>query len=144
MPDLWIPSKYKQAQKKIAIVFYYQPSTGHITPGFPDEFPLPPILAQEGFQKIVCRTAQEVDIWDKKCREQEAREQEMSDEQREAVEGPIRRMVRQELTNKMMNSSNALNREFCRQALLKLDEQEERLKMKRESFQHVVGYEDGH
>lgn len=144
MPDLWIPSKYKPAQKKIAVVFYYQPSTGHITPGAPDNFPLPKVLENEGFQKIVCTTAQEVDRWDKKCREQEARELEMSDEQREAVEGPMRRLARQELTHHMMNSRNAINREFCRQALLKLDEAEERLKIKRESFQHIVGFEDGH
>ena len=144
MPDLWIPSQYKPAQKKVAIVFYYQPSTGNITPGAPDNFPLPKVLEDEGYQKIVCHTAQEVDLWDKKCREQEKREQEKTDEEREAIEGPIRRMARQELINKMLNSRNAVNREFCRQALLKLDEMEERLKIKRESFQHVVGFEDGH
>ena len=144
MTTLWLPKSCKPAQKKIAVVFYYQKSTGHITPGFPDQFPLPKVLENEGFQKIVCTTSAEVDIWDKKCREQEARETEMTDEQREAVEGPIRRMARQELTHKMMNSRNAMNREFCRQALLKLDEAEERMKMKRESFQHIVGYEEGH
>lgn len=141
---LWIPKHLQGGQKKISVVFYYQRSTGHISPGFPENFPLPKLLKNEGFEKIVCRTVHEVELWDKKCREQERREQEMTDEQREAVEGPIRAKARADLVSHMMNSRNALNREFCRQALLKLDEHEERMKMKRESFQHLVGYEDGH
>lgn len=143
MTTLWVPSSYKPAEKKIAIVFYHQKSTGHIQVGFPDQYPLPKILEKEGFEKIVCRTAKEVELWDQKMREQEKREEEWTDEQREMIEGPIRRMARQELTHKMMHSRNAINREFCRQALLQLDLAEERMKMKRESFMHIVGFEDG-
>jgi transketolase len=111
--------------------------------GFPEQFPIPPAWAKLGYQKVVCRSAAEVDSWDKKLREQEKRESEMTYEQREAVEGPIRAYVRQELQHKMATSRNAINREFCRQALQKLDDDENRRRMKRESFMHIVGFEDG-
>ena len=144
MTTLWVPSSYRSAVKKIAIVFYHQPSTGRIMVGSPDNFPLPEPLKKIGFQKIVCTTAQEVDAWDKKFRAQEAREEEMTDEQREAVEGPVRAWARAELVTAMMNARNSLNKEFCRHALERLDADEAKRKMKKESFQHCVGFEDGH
>lgn len=140
---LWLPKHLQPAQKRIAIVFYRNPTTDHIVVGFPENFPVPPSWAKAGYVKHVCRTTHEVEIWDQKMRDQERREAEMTDEQREAAEAPVRAYVRQELTQKMMNSRNAVNREFCRQALLKLDADEERRRMKRESFMHVVGFEDG-
>ncbi len=143
MPELWLPRHLRPAQKRIAVVFYQNPKTQHIIVGFPEQFPIPPAWAKIGYQKYVCRSAAEVDQWDKKLRDQERRENEMTDEQREAIEGPVRQYVRQELIHKMMNSRNPVNREFCRQALAKLDADEERKKMKRESFMHIVGFEDG-
>ncbi len=141
--NIWIPGQPKPGIKKIAVVFYHQPSTGRILVGFPEQFPLPRPFAAAGFQKIVCRTAGEVDLWDKKIREQEKREDEMTDEQREAFEGPIRAWARGQLVTSMLNARNETNREFCRHALEKMDEDERRRKMKKESFMHIVGFEDG-
>ncbi len=143
-PEIWIPGQSRPAVKKIAIVFYHQKSTGRILVGAPEQYPLPSMFARMGYEKIVCTTAQDVDRWDKKYREQEKRENEMTDEQREAIEGPIRQMVRAELVTSMLNARNEVNREFCRAAIARLDEDWENKKMKRESFQHIVGYEDGH
>jgi hypothetical protein len=111
-----------------------------ITVGFPEQFPAP-----RGAEKIVCNTASEVDRMSNLMREQEKREQEMSDAEREAIEGPMRKYLREELQNRMANSTNALNREFCRMALEKIDAQErDRTKMNRESYMHAEGFEAGH
>lgn len=141
--NLWIPQHLRPAQKRLAVVFYFQKSSGRIIVGFPDNFPIPPSFAKVGFEKIVCRTASDLDLWDKKFREQEKREDEMTDEAREAFEGPIRAWARQELVTAYMNARNALNKTFCKMALDKLDEDEKRRKMTKESYMHVCGFEDG-
>lgn len=143
MPDLWLPSHLKSAQKRIAVVFYENKASGRIMVGFPENFPIPKPFELAGFQKVVCRSAAEVDLYDKKMRAQEKREEEMTDEQREAAEGPIRDWARAQLVTSMMNARNTLNKEFCRSALAKMDADEQRRKMKRESFMHIVGFEDG-
>ncbi len=142
-PTIWIPGQSRPAVKKISVVFYYQKSSGRIQVGFPEQFPLPQSLKKIGFERVICRTAKEVELWDQKMRDQERRENEMTDEQREAIEGPVRAWARAELVTSMMNARNPVNREFCRSALEKLDEDERRRKMKRESFMHIVGFEDG-
>ncbi len=111
--------------------------------GFPEQFPLPKPWELAGFEKIVCRSAAEVDLWDKKMRAQEQREDEMSDEAREAFEGPIRAWARAQLVTSLMNARNEINRTFCRAALDKMDADEKRRQMKKESFMHIVGFEDG-
>ncbi len=139
--ELWLPQHLRPAVKRTRVVFYFNPTTNHILVGFPEQFPCPHV----GYQKIVCQNAADVDRWDKKLREQERRIEEMTDEQREAVEGPMRRAARAELYQKMVNSRNAVNREFCRQAIAKIDEYEDELKKKKvESVMHIVAHEDGH
>lgn len=142
-PEIWIPGQTRSAVKKIAVVFYYQKTTGCIMVGFPEQFPIPPQLSSIGFERIICRSAAEVDTWDKKMREQEKREEEMTDEQREAIEGPMRAWARGQLVTAMLNARNPLNRDFCRAALDRMDEDERRRKMKKESYMHIVGFEDG-
>ena len=138
--DLWLPQHLRAARKVTRVVFYENPTTGHILVGFPEQFPCP----HKGYVKIVCQNAADVDRWDKKLRDQERREAEMTDEQREAVEAPMRRQARAELYQKMVNARNAMNREFCRQAIAKIDEYEDMLRRnKTESYQHIVGFEDG-
>ncbi len=141
MADLWIPRHLRPAVKRIKIVFYHNPKTDRVEVGFPEEFecPLP------GYLKIVCQTAAEVEKWSEKKRKQDARDREMTDEQREAIEGPIRDAVRKDLVSKMLTSRNALNRDFCRWALQQMDKQDElRKKEKVESYMHVEAAEEGH
>ena len=44
----------------------------------------------------------------------------------------------------MANARNNLNREFCRMALQKIEEAEEKGKMVRDSYLHAEAYEAGH
>lgn len=135
---LWVPSYMRRARKAISVVFYVHVDSKRITVGFPDEFPAP-----KGFDKIVCTTAHEVEYMSRLLRKQEQIDEERTDEEREAFEGPIRRHCRQELQHRMANSHNAINREFCRIALQKLDEYEANLRMKRVSYMHSEAFEDG-
>lgn len=141
--NLWVPKHLRPAVKRIAVVFYYNPTDKRIIVGFPDNFPVPPSFAKAGYQKIVCTSAHELEIWSQKLRDQEKRDEEMSEEQRERLEGPIRDWARKELISSMMNARNPINREFCRAALQKLDEDTERRKMKKISYMHQEGFEDG-
>ena len=59
------------------------------------------------------------------------------------MEGPLRRHVRQELQHRMATSHNAINREFCRVALERLDKYEKHLRFKRDSYMHAEAFEDG-
>ena len=136
---LWVPRTLPQAKKTVSVVFYYSKKLDRVLVGFPENFPAP-----KGFLKIVCTTAAEVDRWSAKLRAQEKREDDLTEEQREAVEGPIRAYARAELHRLMANARNALNRDFCRSALAKMDEDENRRKMKKESFMHCEAAEDGH
>ena len=132
---LWIPKH--TAVKRTNVVFYYNTTLDHIVVGFPEEFPCP----LHGYQKIVCQNAAEVDRWSQKIREQDRRYEEMTDEQREAFEGPIRDSARKQLIHQMMNAQDAVNRDFCRRALDLMDESDKKRRMKRESFMHIEGFE---
>jgi hypothetical protein len=143
-PGLYIPNVLKPAKKVVNIVFWFSRKLDHIRIGAPEWFPIPPNLVLLGYEKIVCRTAHDVERWSQKMRDQERREQERSDEQRDAFEGPILAKMRSDLHHQMANARNQINRDFCRQALAKLDEyQDRRLKEKIESMMHVEGFEDG-
>ncbi len=140
---IWVPSHMKGGVKPIAVVFWVSQKLNRIVVGAPEQFAVPKVLADQGFQKIVCRSAAEVERWSQKLRDQDRRDTEMTDEQREAFEGPLRAACRAELVTKMMNSKNAINRDFCRAALQKMDDDAEKKRVKRESFQHAEGFEDG-
>jgi len=140
---LWIPDHLKPAHKTIAIVFWHSQKLNRIVVGLPEAYPVPKILQDLGFNKVVCRTARDVEIWSQKMRDQEKRDEEMTDEQREAFEGPIRQKIRADLHYRMVNSRNALNREFCRQALQKMDQDEQKNRVTRDSWMHVEAHEDG-
>lgn len=135
---LWVPSHMRRAKQLISVVFYVHVASKRILVGAPDEFPAP-----KGYEKIVCKTAHEVEYMSRLLSKQEQIDEERTDEEREAIEGPIRRHARQELQHRMANSHNAINREFCRVALQKLDEYEANLRMKRVSFMHAEAFEAG-
>ncbi len=141
---IWVPNHVKPGRKFVAIVFWFSKKLNHIRVGLPEAYPVPPVLAKMGYEKIVCRNAHDVDRWSEKMRAQERREEEMTEEQRDAFEAPLRAALRKDLVDKMMHSRNPMNRDFCRAALKKIDEDESRRKMKRESLMHVEGFEDGH
>jgi hypothetical protein len=137
--NLWIPKHLKKGRKFVSVCFYRHLKSGRLLVGFPENFPAP-----NGFEKIVCRSAAEVDAMSARLRDQERRDEQMSEEQREVFEGPLREMIRKELVTRMMNARNDINREFCRFAIQKIDEETRRRKMKTETFMHCEAAEDGH
>jgi hypothetical protein len=144
-PSLWIPSHLKSARKHIRIVFYYNRQQDRVEVGAPDQYPLPPVLARLGYEKVVCETAHEVEIYSEKKRRQDKRDAEMSAEERELAEGPIRDAIRKDLNYKMLTARNQINRDFCKYALMKMDQEDEkRKKEKIESYMHVEAAEQGH
>ncbi|PWT73822.1 MAG: hypothetical protein C5B60_07675 [Chloroflexi bacterium] len=136
--DVWVPKHLKPANKTVNMVFYYSQKLDRILVGFPENYPAP-----FGFQKIVCRSAHEVEKWSERLRQQERRDDEMKDEEREAIEAPLREYARKELQHLMANARNNVNRDFCRQALQRIDEMERKNKMKTVRFMHAEGFEDG-
>lgn len=141
---LWIPDHLKPAHKPVNIVFWFSKRLNHINVGLPEQYPIPRVLVNLGFEKVVCRTAHDVDLWSQKLRDQEKRDSEMSDEQRYEFEGPLRAELRKDLVSRMLNSRNQLNRDFCKAALQRMDDDEEKHKLKRESYMHCEAAEDGH
>jgi hypothetical protein len=140
MPDLWVPQHLRKAKIPTKIVFYKwkRGDSFYYTVGCPDNYPAP-----KGAEKIVCETAAEVEKYDQILRDQDRAQQEMTDEQRYEIEEPIWKQLRADLHNQMTNARNEINREFCRLALKQMDEAEAKRKEKRESFQHICGFEHG-
>ncbi len=141
--NLWIPQHLRPARKLIKIVFYVNKQRDRVEVGAPEQYDIPPVLAKLGYEKVVCTTAHEVEIYSEKKRQQDLRDKDMKDEEREIVEAPIRAAIRQDLINRMRNSTDRLNKEFCAWALQQMDQQEKERKEKIESFQHVEAFEDG-
>lgn len=141
---LWIPRHLKPARKTIAVVFWHSPKINRIVVGLPEQYPIPAVLVAQGFQKVVCRSAHEVELWSQKLRDQERRDAEMTDEERERFEGPIRAQMRAELVHLRDNARNAFNRDFCQRAIDQIDAMTEAAsKVNRESYMHIEAFEDG-
>ena len=99
--------------------------------------------APYGWRKIVCTSAHEAEIWSDRMRQWDRSMHEMTLEQRELVEGPIREEMRSELRHQMANSRNNVNRDFLARALETLNGQGNRLSYRRESYMHAEAYERG-
>jgi hypothetical protein len=139
---LWLPRRYL---KPVATVFWYSEKLDRIRVGAPEVFPIPQELQAEGYNKIVCRNAHEVEIWSQKLRDQERRDKEIEDAKREAIEGPIRDAIRSELVYKRDHARNAINRDAMQRAIENHDEAEDRRRSEKSiSYMHSEGYEEGH
>jgi hypothetical protein len=139
MAELIIPAHLKPARQRINVVFYrYAKLNNRIEVGFPEQFPAP-----NGAEKIICTTAREVEKYSALMREQDRRDAEMSEIERERVEGPMRDYVRKDLQSRLAAATNQVNRDFIRFALAQLDEKDRQAKEVRESHMHSEGYEHG-
>jgi len=127
------------AQLTTKIVYWYDGTTGDIRMGLQDRFPAP-----YGFEKIVCTSADEAEVWSERMRERETAKNALEDEQREMIEGPIRANLRSYMHHQMANARNNLNREFLRRHLELYDKRPDRTKGKQVSYLHAEGYEGGH
>jgi hypothetical protein len=126
------------AQLATKIVFWHDGTRGEIRMGLPEQFPAP-----AGFEKIVCNTMHEAEVWSERMRKWEAYKYQMEDEQREMIEGPIRANLRSYMRHQMANARNNLNRDFLRQHLESYGNRPDKTKMRRESYLHAEAYEKG-
>src|SRR5215813_4164309 len=95
------------AQLRTKVIFWHDGTSGEIRMGLPEIYPAP-----YGFEKVVCNTAHEAEVWSGRMRRWEAYKLEMEDEQREMIEGPIRDNLRKHILNLAGNARNNKNRDF--------------------------------
>lgn len=119
--------------------FYYNGTTGAIMNGLPEQFAAP-----YGYQKIVCTSVRETEIWSQRQRDWENVKHRMGQEQREMVEGPIKDEIRKHILHQMSNARNQLNRDFLQRHLEQYDKRADPWRWQRESFLHAEAYENGH
>ncbi|HEX5426503.1 MAG TPA: hypothetical protein VFW94_23350 [Candidatus Acidoferrales bacterium] len=112
--------------------FFYNPGTGAVWQGLGEWHDPPP-----GWQKIVCNSAREAEIWSDRMRKWDQLMHEISQDEREMVEGPIREEMRSDLRHRMANARNNVNREFLRKALENLDRGSTKWRYKRESHMAI-------
>jgi len=126
------------AQLGKKIVYYYNGTTQDIRMGLPEHFPAP-----YGYEKIVCTSAREAEVWSERLRQCEKFKEEIEDQERELIEGPIRDNLRGHIHHLMSNSRNNMNREFLRKHLENYTERPNLVKTKRESYLHSEAFEQG-
>jgi hypothetical protein len=128
----------KNAQLDKKVVYFRNERTGEIRMGLPESFPASP-----GFDKVVCTTAHEAEVWSERLRQYNTGRERKIDEQREAVEGEYRKEHRSQINHLMANSSSKYGKEFLRRHLERMDRAEARGRMTREEYLHSEGYERG-
>ena len=135
------------AQMATKIYFWYNSRTQHIMQGAPPQFDH---LKPMGYQTIECNHAHEAEMWSDRLRKQDQRITEMSDYEREQIEGPMREDLRKQIKGRLreleagIDTKNArLNAMFMKKALHMLDEQEAKAKTVRQSYLHLEAFEHG-
>jgi hypothetical protein len=126
-----------QLQNKI--IFWLHGMTGEIRMGLPEQFPAP-----NGFSKVVCNTAHEAEVWSERMRNRERVKQQVEDEERESIEGPIRDNLRHHIQHLASNARNNMNRDFLLKHLHNYDARPNLTKNKITSYLHSEGFEHGH
>ena len=121
------------------VVFWYNGTSGEIRTGFPEEYDAP-----YGFEKIVCTTAHEAEIWSERQRRWDEFKHGMAQAEREMVEGPMRDNIRKHILHLMGNARNNLNREFLRRHLETYDRRPDPWRYERESYLHAEAYDSAH
>lgn len=133
--------------KPVSTTFYYSPKLDRIEVGLPEAFAVPAEMAADGFQKVVCRSAHEVEIWSKKMADQDRRDMETAQATREIVEGPVQKMLRDNIHYLIAHAPSARQRTQARHLLKKMDLLEKRKLERlyeRVTYMHQEAYEEGH
>ena len=120
-------------------IVYWKDRNGQLYMGLPEQFPAP-----FGMEKIVCVSALQAEFWSKRMREQEHIREMAKDEERERIEGPIRKNLRSHMQHLMANARNNMNRDFLRLHLEKYEKRPDLTRSKRESYLHLEAHEHGH
>jgi len=127
------------AQLAKKIVYWRNPINRELRMGLPEQYPAP-----WGWEKIVCGSALSAEYWSKEMRNQERIREEAKDEERERIEGPMKKQLRLHMMNLMANARNEINREFLRRHLELYEKRPDKTRSKRESYLHAEAYEYGH
>ncbi len=117
MSRLIVPRHVQMTQP---IVFWYSKKLDHIL-----NPPSPIAPAPEGYQRIECIHAHEVDKWSSRLRAQEKRLREMTDEERYEFEEPIRAHGIACLRKALATATDRTNREFIVAAIAGLERKRE-------------------
>jgi hypothetical protein len=125
------------AQMRTKIIYYCDRKTGEILMGLPECFAAPP-----GYEKIVCNNAYEAERWSALMRKWDEVKHQVIQEKREAIEGPMRKHLREEMFHNMANARNTINREFLRIHLEHQDKKQNPWEYKRKSFLGAEGFEN--
>lgn len=129
-----------QMTKKI-VYYFSNPTrggTGEILMGLPEQFAAP-----VGYEKIVCNTAREAELWSGRLRVWEGIKEEIGHLARKQRQQPIRESIMSEMRHNMANARNNINKDFMRRAIEKADKATDPLDYRRESMLHAEGYEKG-
>lgn len=127
------------AQLSKKIVYWRNPINRELRMGLPEQYPAP-----WGWEKIVCGSALAAEYWSNEMRKQERIREQVEEEQREAIEGPMKKQLRLHMLNLMANARNQINRDFLARHLELYDKRPDKTKSQRESYLHAEAYEHGH
>lgn len=135
MSKLWLPQRYVQMAKPV--VFWFSKKLDHIL------LPPSPIApAPNGYQRIECIHAHEVELWSNRLRAQEKRIREMTDEERYRFEEPIRAHMIQELRSLLQKATDAANRAFLLRSIELIEKKREQRRQEFvETFMHCEAKE---
>lgn len=130
-----------QMTKKI-VYYFSNPTrggTGEILMGLPERFAAP-----IGYEKIICCTAKEAELWSGRLRVWEGVKEEIGHLARKQRQQPIRDALMSEMHHNMANARNQKNKDFMRRVIDKANKDEDPLDYKRVSYLHAEGFEHGH
>lgn len=113
--DRIILPRQHQAQMSKPVAFWYNKQYDFIWNPPSALIDNPP----EGFQRILCYHAHEVEFWSKKLRAQEILKHQMEEEKRKIVEDAIEKASIDELRDGLRNSTDSVNKQFMARALEK-------------------------
>jgi len=82
----------------------------------------------EGFQRILCYHAHEVDFWSKKLRAQEILQHEMEEAKRKEVEDAIEKASIDDIRKGLDQSTDSVNKQFMARALEKAQKRRDKRK----------------
>ena len=139
MSNLILPSHLRRhhVQMTTPIVFWFSKRLDHIMN--PPHWSVP---APEGYERIECKHAHEVDKWSARLRAQEKRIREMTEEERYNFEEPIRAHGLRILREQLQKATDPVNRVFLSSSIQALErKREQRRKEYVETFMHAEAKE---
>jgi hypothetical protein len=120
LSNLYVPKSYRQAQMSKPVVFWFNRKLQFIMCP-PSPIAPPP----NGYERIECRHAHEVELWSNRLRQQEKRIREMTEAERYAFEEPIRADMLQELRALLAKATDPVNREFLAASIRMIEQKRE-------------------